>query len=68
MRVKLSKNGVDYSLKRLYRIVEEIGYRLIKPRYYRAEEVGEKLGVDELLQHIFIMNLGEALVLSWGVF
>jgi transposase len=44
LRVKLAKNGVDYSLKRLYRIVEEIGYRLIKPIYYRAEEVGEKLG------------------------
>jgi transposase len=40
LRVELSKSGVDYSLKRLYRIVEEIGYRLIKPRpkHYKAEE------------------------------
>jgi putative transposase len=40
LRVELSKSGVDYSLKRLYRIVKEIGYRLIKPRpkHYRAEE------------------------------
>jgi putative transposase len=40
LRVELSKSGVDYSLKRLYRIVKEIGYRLIKPRpkHYKAEE------------------------------
>ena len=38
LRVKLSKNGVDYSLKILYRIVEKIEYRLIKLRHYRAEE------------------------------
>jgi transposase len=40
LRVELSKDGVNYSLKRLYRIVKEIGYRLIKPRHYKAEEGG----------------------------
>jgi transposase len=40
LRVELAKSGVDYSLKRLYRIVKELGYRLIKPRpkHYKAEE------------------------------
>jgi putative transposase len=40
LRVELAKDGVDYSLKRLYRIVKELGYRLIRPRprHYRAEE------------------------------
>jgi putative transposase len=39
LRVELAKEGVEYSLRRLYRIVKELGYRLIKPRprHYRAE-------------------------------
>jgi len=38
LRVEIAEEGVDYSLKRLYRIVKELGYKLIKPRRYRVEE------------------------------
>ena len=38
LRVELAKSGVDYSLKRPYRVVKELRYRLVKPRHHRAEE------------------------------
>jgi transposase len=41
LRVELAKEGVDYSLKRLYRIIEELGCRLIRPRprHHRARRI-----------------------------
>ena len=74
LRVEIAEEGVDYSLKRLYRIVKELGYRLIKPRRYRVEEhrwVDFKK-VEELMSGcfnvLFIDESRRALIWSWEGF